>query len=365
MTVVNELDRFHLAGDAIKRRMLGPTATPVLALFEKKLREHAMMTAATSWERSSVLIADHLPIALDMHTACLEVEGDLPRYLELPPSPDLSPWISHFRVIRGPLLSSAAPTVLRLLADGCAGVVIDRGSTAPASPPVFMGVMPAATVVTVAERREIIGVRFKPGGALPFVPSWLHEFTGRRIPLPLLWGDLAQRMGNAACSATLHERVRALEDGMRGRMRQYQAAASSRQTTTAREVALVSRAIAHLGHDATVRVSDVAVALGVGERRLERAFNRAVGIPPKVFHRMRRCGEAARLIRHACGAHPPPMLERRVARCNWSAIASDAGYADQAHFIREFRALIGVTPTAYAREHHPVGFMQYDGNRTS
>jgi xylulose-5-phosphate/fructose-6-phosphate phosphoketolase len=41
MTVVNELDRFHLAGDAIKRCTLGPAAKPVLALFEEKLRQHA------------------------------------------------------------------------------------------------------------------------------------------------------------------------------------------------------------------------------------------------------------------------------------------------------------------------------------
>jgi AraC-like DNA-binding protein len=163
----------------------------------------------------------------------------------------------------------------------------------------------------------------------------------------------------------LRERVPALEDCLRRRLRQHEAAANGRRATAAREVALVSRAITHLGRDAAVRVSDVAAALGVAERTLERAFNRAVGIPPKVFHRMRRCCEAARSIRHACGAHLTPTLEQSAARCNWAAIASDAGYADQAHFIREFRALTGVTPVAYAREHRPVGFMQYEGSRAS
>jgi AraC-like DNA-binding protein len=298
-----------------------------------------------------------------MRTAHPDTERDSPWYREVPPSPDLAPWISHFRIIRGPSASSAAPTALRLLTDGCTGVVIDCAPTAPASPPVFMGVMRAATVVTVAERREIIGVRFKPGGALPFIASSLHEFTGRRVPLPLLWGDLAQRMGHAVRSATCNDRVAALEYCLRGRLRQQQSAASGRQATTAREVALVSQATAHLGRDAAVRVRDVAAALDVGERALERMFNRAVGVPPKVFHRMRRCCEAARLIRHACGEHPHPTRTASVAPCHWSAIASDAGYADQSHFIREFRALTGATPVAYAAERHPVGFMQYDGSR--
>jgi AraC-like DNA-binding protein len=199
-----------------------------------------------------------------------------------------------------------------------------------------MGVMQAATVVRVVERQEVIGVRFKPGGALPFVTSELHELTGRRVPLPLLWGDLAQQMGHAAGAATLRERVPALEDCLRRRLRQHEAAANGRRATAAREVALVSRAITHLGRDAAVRVSDVAAALGVAERTLERAFNRAVGIPPKVFHRMRRCCEAARLIRQCCGTHPDTRLEGSVARCNWSAIGSDAGYANRRTSFESF-----------------------------
>jgi hypothetical protein len=49
--------------------------------------------------------------------------------------------------------------------------VIDCGPSALSSPPVFLGVMQTATVVTFEASRAIIGVRFKPGGALPFVTS--------------------------------------------------------------------------------------------------------------------------------------------------------------------------------------------------
>ncbi|MEO8482487.1 MAG: AraC family transcriptional regulator [Acidobacteriota bacterium] len=122
----------------------------------------------------------------------------------------------------------------------------------------------------------------------------------------------------------------------------------------------MSQAIDHLGEDVRVRVSDVAAMLGVGERRLERMFNRAVGVPLKVFHRMRRCCQAARLIRRASVEHHHSTLEQNGTPGNWSALASEAGYADQAHFIRDFRALTGVTPGAYATEGRPVGFMQYD-----
>ena len=41
MTVVNDLDRFHLAEDAVKRCSLGADAKPGLDLFHQKLRQHA------------------------------------------------------------------------------------------------------------------------------------------------------------------------------------------------------------------------------------------------------------------------------------------------------------------------------------
>ena len=33
----------------------------------------------------------------------------------------------------------------------------------------------------------------------------------------------------------------------------------------------------------------------------------------------------------------------------WAALAQDLGYFDQAHFIRDFKAMVGQTPQAYAR----------------
>jgi AraC-like DNA-binding protein len=38
-----------------------------------------------------------------------------------------------------------------------------------------------------------------------------------------------------------------------------------------------------------------------------------------------------------------------------SALASDLGYSDQAHFIRDFKSLVGTSPAAYARAARDAG----------
>jgi len=85
----------------------------------------------------------------------------------------------------------------------------------------------------------------------------------------------------------------------------------------------------------------------VCERRLERAFGHAVGLGPKALTRVLRFRHALRAI-------------GRVGRApaGWAAVAAAAGYADQSHLIREFKALAGVTPARYAAEHRAVGFVQ-------
>jgi transcriptional regulator GlxA family with amidase domain len=78
----------------------------------------------------------------------------------------------------------------------------------------------------------------------------------------------------------------------------------------------------------------------VGERQLERLFVERIGYGPKVFARVMR-------VQHAVGS-----LASRApgSLASWARFAVECGYADQAHLIREFRALAGVTPRVYATE---------------
>ncbi|MBZ9638723.1 helix-turn-helix domain-containing protein, partial [Streptomyces sp. PSKA30] len=83
-------------------------------------------------------------------------------------------------------------------------------------------------------------------------------------------------------------------------------------------------------------VADFAHAEGLSVRALQRLFSTYVGVSPKWVILRYRIHEA---LEHA-GTHTD---------INWATLATDLGYADQAHLVRDFTATVGVSPTAYAQ----------------
>ncbi|OWT75384.1 MULTISPECIES: GlxA family transcriptional regulator [unclassified Achromobacter] len=79
----------------------------------------------------------------------------------------------------------------------------------------------------------------------------------------------------------------------------------------------------------------IARYVGVGRRQLERAFQQALGVSPIAFRRDLRL-QYGRWLLEQSGL---PVTQ----------VALDCGFADGAHFAREFRGRFGVTPRQYKR----------------
>jgi AraC-like DNA-binding protein len=86
-------------------------------------------------------------------------------------------------------------------------------------------------------------------------------------------------------------------------------------------------------------VSELADHLGIGRRTLERLCGRYFGFPPKLLLRRQR------FLRSLARYMLEPMH-------NWSR-ALDLQYYDHAHFVRDFRSFMGMTPSEYAELPHP------------
>lgn len=83
------------------------------------------------------------------------------------------------------------------------------------------------------------------------------------------------------------------------------------------------------------RVADLAARVNMSTRALQRLTLHRTGLSPKWLIQRRRLQDAA--------------LALRRGDTSIADVAADLGYADQAHLAREFKAVIGQTPSDYVR----------------
>lgn len=214
----------------------------------------------------------------------------------------------------------------RLLPEGSVELVVDLA----ASPNEAVVGGPHSTffVLDTTQRQRLVGVHFRPGGAYPFLGPPLVELRNSSVRLDALWGRLAgelyERLGEVHTDAercTVVEQV-LLETG-RGRMQHHRA---------------VDFALREFTRAPNARtVAEVSAAVGLSQRRFIQLFSEEVGLTPKVFCRVRRFQQVIR------SAH-------RTRDVNWSELAVDCGYFDQAHLIHDFQSFSGLTPAAWAAQ---------------
>jgi AraC-like DNA-binding protein len=87
-------------------------------------------------------------------------------------------------------------------------------------------------------------------------------------------------------------------------------------------------------------VSEFADRLGISTRSLERLCQRAFGFPPKLLLRRQR------FLRSLAQFMLDPAMTW-ISTLDWH-------YVDQAHFVRDFKRFMGMSPSAYAARDHPV-----------
>ncbi len=230
---------------------------------------------------------------------------------------------------------SARPFTNRVLPDGCLDILIAVDAAGCAAK--VVGTMQRAEVHAMSGLETFIGVRFKPGGAFPFLRLPLDEVTNGELALANLWGKqdayLAQQVYEAG---SISERITRLEATL---LRRY---ALLPPVDT-----LISNAL-HLlrTHKGGVSVQEMVARLALSERQLERRFRQQTGLSPKLFARVTRFRAAVMALQRA------PLLPLDDQ-------AQEMGFYDQAHFIHDFKAFSGVTPTNYMAEWSNGGFLQY------
>jgi AraC-like DNA-binding protein len=224
------------------------------------------------------------------------------------PSPDLAAHVARYWVVEWDYdrpyrqLIVPYPNVHLSFHDGAA---------------VLSGVSSGHVVKELDGAGRVFGVAFRPGAFRPFLGAPVQTLTDRTVPAATVFRHLPA-----------HADLDGVEDALRRNLPEPDPKAHQ-------AVEIVDRIVTD---PLMTRVDVLAREVGGSVRQLQRLFAEHVGVGPKWVIRRYRLHEVTE--RMAAGG-----------RIDWAALAADLGYADQPHFVRDFTAMFGETPTRYAERY--------------
>jgi len=175
---------------------------------------------------------------------------------------------------------------------------------------------------------QVFGVRFKPGAIcslmhdipvsqLTNISLSIEEIFGRKSAS--LLATLLSQEDNAAMIASmeqfLRERFLPYDEQIEMARQMFDAIVADREIT---------------------RVDDIVKRFNFSKRTVQRLFHQYIGVGPKWVIQHYRLHD---VVRRLAEGHS----------IDWSQLAFDLGYCDQAHFSKEFKAMLGKPPGEYAK----------------
>jgi AraC-like DNA-binding protein len=220
-----------------------------------------------------------------------------------------------------------------VLPDANVELIVNRGVVSLAGP-AFTGKQPPRVVVGLLSRAirlqyegpiDMFGIRFHPAAGPGFFGRVGRELLDCVLPLRELSPAFDRRLAAAARDAS-----DLASPAWRTALTEILLAEKVRARP--RDLPIVRAVDRLMDASGESTVEALAAEVGLSPRQLQRRFLAAVGIAPKRF---------LRVVRFAKVWQAATMSPQK----SWAALASEYGYADQAHLVREFRAFGAEPPT--------------------
>jgi AraC-like DNA-binding protein len=176
------------------------------------------------------------------------------------------------------------------------------------------------------------GIRLKPetlSCLFCVLPAALfNNYTGLHNVAGSAYGCLAEQLSEAKSMAAMvaHAEVFLLAQIGRQQQEQHYVVAAARLIRSTK---------------GNMSIDEVCKAVYVSPRQLQRSFRSTLGTGPKNYMRIIRFRNAFVQMQH---------LQQHGG---WSGLSYELGYADQAHFIKDFKAFAGIVPSL-VQQHLPA-----------
>lgn len=251
-------------------------------------------------------------------------------YTTYQPCKALQPFILHFAVQETPhgqtyKVLPGTGLVLGFQYSGGLSKIQEAG-TIQLSPAGITGLQDSFSVFKTQPGTNSILVFFKEGGAQAFFKQPLHELFRQSISLDnFMLRSTLLLLEEKLCEAkTDASRITVVEKFLLARLNNVQT-----DQLVAAALSLIHKS------KGNIRIQDLAVQLFTSQSPLEKRFRKVVGASPKKFASIVRIKNA---------------IENYKGRASLTELGYEAGFYDQAHFIKEFKTFTGDTPEAFFKK---------------
>jgi AraC-like DNA-binding protein len=174
---------------------------------------------------------------------------------------------------------------------------------------------------------RVFGVKFRPGAFYPFVKMPVSQITNDSIAFRDAFGMDSTALEDAILSREdEQEMVGIAESFLRERLPEQD-----------KNVSIINEIVDYIiAHQEITRVDDLVSQFNLNKRTMQRLFRQYVGVSPKWVIKRYRLHEVAERLAEG-------------ESVDWTGMVLELGYADQAHFIKDFKAIVGKTPAEYAK----------------
>lgn len=235
------------------------------------------------------------------------------------PPDDLQYFLEHFWIVEWDLGKDYYEQ--DVLSYPSVHLAFERGKT------MIYGVVTGKFSRRIEGSGKVLGIKFRPGGFYPFHRSSVAAFSDSTIPIDEVFEVDPKTLEDQILSARDNEQmVKRAGEFIRNHLPE--------KDKRVRQINEIIEAV--INDSSLIRVGQLTAQFDIGERSLQRLFKRYVGVSPKwVIKRYRLHEVAGRLTEDA--------------EVDWPELALELGYYDQAHFIRDFKSIVGQTPAEYAK----------------
>lgn len=239
--------------------------------------------------------------------------------VRLAPSEELAFAIAHFWSVCWDLRGQP-PYRAEVLPHPCVHLTVERRQAH------IHGVMTGKFTRRLQGQGRVLGVKFRPGAFYPILRAPLSGITDQSHRLRAIVGATASHF-QRVIEAEPDERQRIIhaETFLRTLLPSKPDPALTAVRDAAEQI---------ISNRELLRTQQVATLMGVKMRTLQRLFSRYVGVSPKWVIARYRLHEAIEQM-------------ERGSLISLTDLALQLGYADQAHFNRDFKAIVGQSPGDY------------------